>query len=292
MSSLILSNTKQNIKRGGWKSAFLIFIMTITFLILGVLLLVMYTSREFADYFAQLPEVIGFFDDNATEEQILQVKNELESYDYVIEVNYVSKEQAMSDFLEANKDNQEVIEAVTTNVFPAHLNVKTKNLNYIDDVKNYFENNDLVIEVQAFEGALDTLKKIVLGIQLTGITLLVIFSISTVLIIFLVIGLTVYSRKDEIIVMKLVGATDWFVRAPYLLQSVIFSIIAVFISALILIPLVYYYYDDVIYAISGNFNVIEINIETLMYGLAIEIVFGLLLALIGSYMATRKYIRY
>ena len=287
-----MTTTKQNIKRGGWKSIFLVLIMTITYTILGLLLIMMFTSRNFADYFAQLPEVIGFFSDDATEEQILQVKNELENNDYVVEVHYVSKEQAMQDFLETNKDNKEVIEAVTTNVFPAHLNVKTQSLDYVDDVKTYFENNDLIIEVQAFEGALETLKKIVLGIQIIGVSLLAIFTFSTILIIFLVIGLTVYSRKDEIIIMKLVGASNRFVRVPYMLQSMLFSVIAVVLSAVILIPLLYYYYDDVIYSISGSFNTITLDLETLMYGFAIELAFGLLIALFGSYLATRKYIKY
>ena len=292
MSNLIVSTTMQNIKRSGWNAVFLILVMVVTYTILGLSLLMMYTSKGFSDYFAQLPEVVGFFSDDASEEDILKVKNDLESKDYVIEVTYVSKEQAMKDFLETNKDNKDVIEAVTTNVFPAHLNVKTKNLDYIDDVKSYLENNDLIIEVQAFEGSLNTLKKIVIGIQIVGFTLTAIFSLSTALIIFLTIGLSVYSRKDEIIVMKLVGATNWFVRAPYLLQSALFALIAVAISSMILIFPIYYYYDDVIYAISGNFNALTINIETLSYGFVIELIFCLLLALFGSFLATRKYIKY
>ena len=292
MSNLIFSTTMQNIKRSGWNAVFLTIIMTITFIILGFSLLVMYTSKEFSDYFAQLPEVVGFFKDEATEEDILKIKNELEAKDYVVEVTYVSKEQAMQDFLETNKDNKEVIEAVTKNVFPAHLNVKTKSLDYIDDVKSFFENNDKVQEVQAFEASLDTLKKIVVGIQIIGLTLTAIFSLTTALIIFLTVGLSVYSRKDEIVIMKLVGATNWFVRAPYLLQSIIFSIIAVIISAIILLPLIYYYYNDVMYILLGNFGSITINIEDLLYGFLITLLFAIFIALFSSFLATRKYIKY
>lgn len=290
MSNYIFTETIQNIKRSGWRVFAMIFMMTVTYVILGFLLVAVYTSQELATYFAQRPEVIGFFKDEITEEDILTVKNELESFEYVAEVTYVSKEEAMENFLEDNKDKQEVIEAITVNVFPAHLNVKSKSLDSIGEVAGYFESNEKISDVLALEDVLDTIKKIVFGIQVTGGTLLVIFTISTVIIIFLAVGITVYSKKNDIIVMKLVGATNSFVRMPYVLQSLIYSIVSVLIAILIMIPLVFLYYDDAIRAIAGDIYQGSMDISVFLIIVGLLFLFGSLLSLFSSYLATRRYI--
>ncbi|PJA40342.1 hypothetical protein CO178_02360, partial [candidate division WWE3 bacterium CG_4_9_14_3_um_filter_34_6] len=116
MNNSIFHRTITNIKRSGWRAYAIVFMMTSTFLVLGVLLTVLYISQTLAGYFMQKPEVIGFFNDEVTEEQILETKRNLESMDIVAEVKYVSKEMAMQSFLQDSKDNQEIIEGVTVNV--------------------------------------------------------------------------------------------------------------------------------------------------------------------------------
>lgn len=292
MNKYIFLNTFQNIKRSGWRPYAVIFMLTVTFLILGILMAVMFTSQSIADYFIKKPEVIGFFRDDVTELEILDFKRELETLPEVAEVRYVSKEQAMKNFLESNKDNQEVIEAVTINVFPAHLNVKANSLDGIFVVSDYFKSKQEVSDVLDSEYILGTLKKIVFGIQVFGTALLVIFSISTVFIIFLTIGITVYSQKQELIVMKLVGASDGFVRMPYLLQSVIYTILAALISSLILVPLIMLKYNDLLTLLVGDLNIRKIDTETVFMGFGFMLVFGFVLSFFSSYVATKRYINY
>lgn len=286
----IIADTFQNIRRSGWRAYFVIFMMTATFVILGLLMTVLFISRSVAAYFAQKPEVIGFFKDEITEEQILEVKRDLEAKDFVAEVRYISKENAMKSFLEENKDNQEVIEAVTVNVFPAHLNVKAIDLDSIPKVADYFQNNQSISDVLASENVLSTLQKIVEGIKIFGVSLFAIFTIATIFIIFLTISITVYSHKDEIQVMKLVGATNSYVRVPYLLQSSIYGLAAVLISGIILIPLMLIKYDSTINFVFGELEVAKMGVEVLSIGIAIELIFALLLTLFSSFLATKRYI--
>ena len=99
----ILARTLTNIKRSGWRSYAIMFMMTITFFILGLLLTVIYTSSNIANFLVGNIEVIGFFRDGVSEEQILDVKRELEVYDYVSEVRYVSKEDAMASLFRSER---------------------------------------------------------------------------------------------------------------------------------------------------------------------------------------------
>lgn len=292
MSNSIISRTSLLIKRSGWRAYAVIFMMTMTFIMLGVLLTLIYTSNSISIYFTQKPEVIGFFKDDVTEEQILEVKKSLESMGFVSEVKYVSKEEAMQSFIEDAKDNREIIEGVTANVFPSHLNVKATALDKISLVSDYFKSSELISDVLASENVVSTLAKIVFGIQVFGGTLLLVFIISTIFIIFLTIGISIYSQKNEIIIMKLVGATDWYVRAPFIYQGVFYTVVSILIASLVIIPLLLTQYQTVMSIALGDLHVSSIGFSVVAIGLSVELVFGILLSTISAYFATRRYINY
>lgn len=290
MNRYIKENTIKNLKREGGRSYALVFMMTTTYLILGLLLVVIYTSQSLATYFIQKPEVIGFFKDETSEEQILQVKKDLESMNYVAEVTYISKEEAMKSFLDDNRDKKEIIEAVSVNVFPAHLNVRSQSLDKMPEIANYFRSSELIEDTKTSENIVGTLKNIIVSLQIFGFSLLGIFTLSTSFIMLLATGLTIYSRKDEIIAMKLVGADDWFVRGPYVLQSLVYSLISVVLASLILLPVLLIYYNNLMNSVLGGQSVPSLTIGIIGMGVAIKLIFGLVLAFISSYYATRRYI--
>jgi cell division transport system permease protein len=289
----LLARTFTNIKRSGWRSYAIVFMMTITFLILGVLLTVIYTSSNIAKFLIGNIEVIGFFKDGVSEEQILQVKRDVEGLDYVSSVRYVSKEEAMKSFLEENQDNPDVVASVTTNPFPAHLNVKVLTLDKSEAASSFLkEKTDLIESVDDSKDFLVALNNIVLGIQIVGLILLVVFTLSTFFVIILAIGLSIYTYRNELIIMKLVGATNWYVRAPYVMQSFIFSFISILIASLIWGPVVATQYNKVMSQVTGGMEISNITINTILLGILIEFIFGFILALFSSYLATRRYIRY
>ena len=291
MSNSLMNRTFSNIKRSGWRTYAVIFMMTVTFTILGLLLTVIYTSQNIATYLIQKPEVIGFIKEGVKEEQILELKKEFESKDYVYGVNYISKEDAMKSFLEDNKDNEEIIGSVSSNPFPAHLNIKANSLGQVPMVaKELGAKTDLIEKVDDSHEFLDTLSKIVFGIQVISLVLLLIFTISTIFVIFLTIGITVYSHKSELIVMKLVGATNWYVRLPYMMQSFIYSLVAVLISSLILGPLLLFKYNDVMKLVLGTLDVSQVDLQIIAAGVIIEMFFAAMLSFVSSYFATRRYI--
>lgn len=288
-----LARTFTNIKRSGWRSYAIIFMMTITFLILGILLTVIYTSSNIANFLVGNIEVIGFFREGISEEQILETKREVEALDYVTEAKYVSKEDAMKSFLEENQDNPDVVASVTTNPFPAHLNVKVTSLERSEEVASFLRaKGDLIEDIDDSKDFLVALRNIVFGIQIVSFTLLGVFTLSTFFVIVLAIGLTIYSQKNEIIIMKLVGATNWYVRAPYFFQGFIFAFVSVLIASIAIVPVVLLYYNSTMASIAGGMNISSVTPTTVAIGVAIEFLFAFCLAIFSSYLATRRYIRY
>ena len=280
----LLARTFLNIKRSGWRSYAVIFMMTVTFFILGVLLTVIYTSASIASFLVGNIEVIGFFKDGVSEEQILQVKRDAENLTYVTSVKYVSKEDAMKAFLEDNKENPDVVASVTSNPFPAHLNVKVADLER--------SKSDLIDSIDDSKEFLLVLRNIVLGIQAIGLILLAIFTLSTFFVVVMAIGITIYSHKNEIIIMKLVGATNWYVRSPYVMQSIVFAFISVLIASAIWVPIVLTQYNNLISSVAGDLNIAQMTPQLVLIGVGIEFAFALIIGVLSSYLATRRYIRY
>lgn len=292
MTNRLFSRAIANIKRSGWRSFMVIFMMTTTYIMLGFLLLILFFSTQLAQFFVEKPEIIGFFNDGVNEERILEIKNELDQIDYVVEVKYVSKEDALESFIEENQDNQDVLQNLSVNPFPAHLNVKVNNLDHIQAISSFFDSKEEVTDVIDSLGVVDTLRKIVVGIQAFGLILLVIFSFATFIIVFLVIGLTVYSQKDELRVMKLVGATNWYVKAPFIYLSLIYGIISSIIASLIVGLIVYFEYNNIVGALLGHLEVADITVQQILMGFGIIVLFALFLSWLSSYIATRRYISY
>ena len=289
----LLARTFLNIKRSGWRSYAVIFMMTVTFFILGVLLTVIYTSASIASFLVGNIEVIGFFKDGVSEEQILQVKRDAENLTYVTSVKYVSKEDAMKAFLEDNKENPDVVASVTSNPFPAHLNVKVADLERTEEVASLLRSkSDLIDSIDDSKEFLLVLRNIVLGIQAIGLILLAIFTLSTFFVVVMAIGITIYSHKNEIIIMKLVGATNWYVRSPYVMQSIVFAFISVLIASAIWVPIVLTQYNNLISSVAGDLNIAQMTPQLVLIGVGIEFAFALIIGVLSSYLATRRYIRY
>lgn len=289
----LLQKSFKEISRSGWRSYAVMFMMTMTYFMLAFLMIVTYTSNRLADNLAKQLEVIGFFKEEVTEEQILEVKKDIDSKDFVTDSRYVSKEEAMSTFLEENKDNADILEAVTVNVFPAHLNVKTDSLDNLSGVADIFRNNSLIEDVLIPEELKSTIQNIVTDIQIISGVLLLIFIISTAFIMFLAIGVTIYSRKDELVIMKLVGATDFYVSFPYIFQSLFYSIVSVMLAMVVVVPIMVIKFNDYIATRFGVelSSAVNIDIPVIAVGVCIEILFAFVFALLSSYFATKRYIK-
>jgi len=172
------------------------------------------------------------FKDDASEEKILDLKNDLESLGEVKNVNYISKEQALVEFQETHRDDEYIkqsIEELGDNPLFAVLNVKTNSLEQYEIVDAYLSNNDnyspIIKEVDYqdnknvinnFSSALENVRN---GIG--GLTIL--FVIISILIAFNTIRLAMYSHKIEIEIMRLVGASNWYIKLPFIIEGAIFG---------------------------------------------------------------------
>ncbi|HYV33588.1 MAG TPA: FtsX-like permease family protein, partial [Candidatus Limnocylindria bacterium] len=151
---------------------------------------------------------------------------------------------------------------------------------FIDKVN--FEDNRLIIE---------RLGKILKFIITFGLGLVIVFSVIAILVIYNTITLTIYNRKEEVEIMRLVGATNWYIRGPFLTESILYSVFSTLITAALFVPVFTKIVPKVIDYVNPQINLY--NNSVFNFGILILILFGLALVLsvVSTTMAIRKFLK-
>ena len=235
-----------------------------------------------------------FINPEATTEQEEELKQQISSIQYVNTIEYVSKEDALNDVKSWSADIGNVLGDLTVdgyNPFKASFVITLTDLTQIDEVEAQINGFENVASVQAGNKTVNTLVNIANGIRTaTGIVLVLLILIS-IFIIVNTIKLTVHARRKEISIMKYVGATNGFIRWPFMVEGIIIGII----SALISIIILGFSYDFVAEKImEGLSSTLTLNLLTfsdmLSMLLTIYIIIGIGIGAIGSAISMRKYL--
>jgi cell division transport system permease protein len=213
------------------------FIMTITLFIISIII-TLYTFTNVALDIAknQVGGVTAYFNDNIAERDINNIKAEIELMPNVKQVTYISSEEALEKFkeIERLKNRTAVLESLgefgeNEIILPASLTIVAENL---DDYTTISQNLGSDRYAQYFKSisdnkkVIDRLNSITKSIQTIGVLVVAIFIVITVVVIFNTIRLAIFNRRDEVEIMRLVGATNSYIRAPFFIESVIYAVLA------------------------------------------------------------------
>ena len=239
----------------------------------------------------------------ANEEDILNIKHSLESLPEVFLVTYVSSEEALTAFKERHANDQSILNALdelSENPLGAVLNVKARNPSQYASVAAFLQSDNaltssgisIVDKVNYFQNklAIDKLTSIIASADRLGLALTVFMAIISVLIAFNTIRLTIYITRDEISVMRLVGASTTHIQGPFVVVGVIYGVMAGLLTLLLLLPITYW-----LGSVTENFF-IGFNIFSYYLRHFLEISFivmssGILIGALSSLLAIRKYLK-
>ena len=239
----------------------------------------------------------------ASEEDILNIKHTLESLPEVSLVTYVSREESLEDFKERHANDPSILAALDelgTNPLGAVLNIKARDPSQYASVAEFLESenvlssedNTIIDRVNYFQNkvAIDRLSKIISSADKLGLILtLALISIS-MLIAFNTIRLTIYIAKDEISVMRLVGASTNYIQGPFVVVGVIYGVVAGILALLILLPLTYWAGSETENFFVG-FNIYSYYLRNIGEIMIIILGSGVLIGGVSSLLATSKYLK-
>ena len=302
-----------NFWRNGFLSFAAIVVLTLSLLAIGTLIMVGAFGRSVIAEVKNQVDINVYFSLAAPEEDILALQKNLSALPEVASTAYVSRDQALSDFQTKWKDNALIMQGLSelgSNPFPASLNVKAKDPGQYGSIASYLEsknptdasNTPLIDRVNYQENKLiiDRLSRIIPTIEETGIVIAVLFAIVAVIVVFNTIRLITFTARDELAVMKLVGASNIYVRGPLVVSGIIYGIVSGVI-ALIVMAAAAYWSDYLILRLAGvdtaaNFS-FAVNVFSDYFTQNFSQLFGIIMGTgvilggISSYIAARRYLK-
>ncbi len=229
----------KHIRRSPYQALAAISVMTLTFFVAALVFLVGYTSSVILKHFESKPQITAFLKDEV-KINIEELKEKLKATGKVASIRYISKEEALAIYKEQNKNDPLLLEMVTADILPASLEIsafEAKDLAFLD---NLLRQEEGVEEVLYQKDLVENLILWVNTIKTIGIFLFSFLAFVSVLIVLTVTGIRIALRKEEIEILKLVGASQGYIRAPFLLEGVIYGLVGGFFAWLVSVLLLLY----------------------------------------------------
>lgn len=284
----VLVNTFRNIRRAPYQALAAVMVLTLTFFVAQIFIVLVYGSQIVLQYFETRPQVTAFFTDEVSESALLELKNQLMNQDYVAEVTYVSKDEALQIYREQNQDDPLLLEMVTAEILPASLEVSATSVGHLPIIKEDLMEVSGVEEVIFNQDVIDALTKWTNGLRYSGIALVAILVIMSLLVMVIIISMKVAAKRDEISTMKLLGATPWYINGPFVFEGAIYGFLGS-LSAWLLVLILMLYTTPVLVEFLGDIPLNTLDPTFLGGLLGISILSAALLGMISGSFSSRRY---
>ncbi len=288
--------------RNGFVSLAAILIMTITLFVVAVLLIGSAALTSVLQQLTSNVDVTVYFTTNAGQDQIQQLQQSLQALPEVASVTYVSADQALSQFQARHQNDQLIMQAlqeVGGNPLGASLEIKAKDTSQYQTIAQYLSTaqqsgTDMgnaidTINYYQNQAAIQRLTQIINAARALGLGVALVLGLASLLIAFNTIRLAIYTARDEIGVMNLVGASPWFVQGPFIVAGMLYGVISGLIVLVLLYPITLYLGPGS-EAFLGSFNVFDYFVSTFPLLFLVVMGTGVGLGAISSFLAVRRYL--
>ena len=293
ISYLIGEGFKSTFKQKKMTSASII-IMCATMFIFGLFFVIGENVNSVIHQIEEQQGIQIFIKEDATETEIETLGNKIRDIDGVNAVTFVSKEDALNSMKTVLDDNQQLLDGWDEeNPFPASYFVTLTDLSLNEQVQEQIYKLENVDEIASENNTINRLQELANGIQIMTAIILALLIIISIFIISYTIKLTVHARRREISIMKYVGATNGFIRGPFIVEGIIIGVI----SAIITLIILGLSYNGVMGSIGDSVLIQDIGIGLLSFSdmfflvLAVYLGLGIGIGILGSVISMRKYLK-
>lgn len=289
-----------NFWRNRWLSLASTLVMTLTLLIISIFAVMTIVINKTTDRIKAKMDITVYFKDSATTDEISNLQQQLAGRADVQEVRYISKEEALQIWQEQQK-NQRIRELVTSseNPLPRSLAVKAVDPVYLNAVAEYLLTEDFqpIIHKISYEenkAVIDKLLAITSFIKKMGWLFSIVFIIVSVLVILNTIRLAIFTRKDEVEIMRLVGASDRFIKVPFIVEGGLYGLGACLLAMILMWSGIYFLISPLTTQYLGvevTANMKQFFLDKLALVLLLQFLVGVLVGIGCSLFSIRKYLK-
>lgn len=310
---MIITKAKRVIKAGFvnfWRNGFVslasLLVMTITLFVIGSIIFMGVLFSYTLDQIKDKVDINVYFITSAETEDVLALKKNLETLPEVAKITFVSRDEALDNFKKKHKDDEQTLQALeelSDNPLGASLNIKAKEPSQYESIARYIQEKDVLLKdgvsiidkVNYYQNdevkmAIDRFTKIIDGANRVGLALTVILVVLSVVITFNTIRLTIYISREEISVMKLVGASNRYIRGPFVVTGIMYGFVSAMATLVLFYPITFYATKA-----TGNFfmglDLFDYYIRNFSQIFVIITGSGILIGAVSSYLAVRRYLK-
>ncbi len=300
-------NTKRIIKSGFvsfWRNGFVslssVLIITLTLFSLGSIIFAGALLNSSLEEVKSKVDINVYFVPAASEDDILALKNKIESLPEVAVVDYVSREKALANFKERHANDEITLQALDElgeNPLGAILNISAKETSQYEGIAKFLDseagdNNSFIDKVNYYQNkaAIDTLTRMINGGTTIAFGITLALVIISILIALNTIRLAIYIAREEISVMRLVGASNRYIRGPFIVAGIMYGVVSAFITLVLLYPATLWV-GSITETFFSGFSVFSYYLSNFFQLFVLLMGVGILLGAISSYLAVRKYLR-
>lgn len=282
--------TKRNIRRTPFQAIAATLVMFLTFFALLTFLILALGSQATLRYFESKPQVIAFFKEGTTTQDVSAIENALMAESRVTKHKFVSKEEALQIYRERNKSDPALLELVTANILPASLEISTQSLEDLSQIAEILKREPVVSEVIVPEDVVQTLTSITSIIRMVGGATVLFLLIFATLVIVMIIGFKIRLKRGEIEIMRLLGASSSFIRNPFILEGMFYGISGA-LAAWILSYALLWYFTPFLKGYLGEVQLLPVNPVFMLTLLVTSLFMACFIGGLGSLFAVRRYLK-
>lgn len=296
----VMARVRTHMRRSPYQALAAILTMFLTFLVSGVFFLATVASVEILRYFEGKPQITVFFQEKAGEKEATELKKTLEGTGKVASTRFVSKEEALAIYREQNKDDPLLLEMVSAEILPASLEVSATDPKHLKELVSIIQGRGGVDEVVYQHDVVESLLTWTNATRLIGGALASLLAVDSLLIIMTVIAMKIALKREEIDILKLVGASPWYIRWPFVLEGGLYGVLGAFLAGGVIAGILVWLRPFLL-SFLGSIPTIHsllssptsaVFVGSLSGFVAGLVVLGFLLGGLGSLVATARYVKY
>ena len=291
---------------GFWRSAYVslasIFVITITLFVIGSSMLLDQILATSLQLVQQRVDINVYFEPNAPQEEIDALKKSVEALPEVEKVTYTSREDALAKYREKHQNNEIALQALAEldeNPLGADIAIQAKETSQYEGIARFIEEQreqsnaqTPIIDNVTYNNnkkSIDNLTLIINVIERVSFIVLIVLILAAVLITFNTIRLAIYTAREEIAIMRLVGASNMFIRGPFMVQGVMYGLFGGIFSLIIIYPILTWLGPKTETFL--EFNLLNYFISNFSYIFLVLVGIGVVLGLVSSILAVARYLR-
>lgn len=293
----ILRSGVLSFQRNSWLTTASILVMTLVLTLVGGLLFLHTVTSTVLANLSDKIDISVYIKPGTPENEILKMKKDLLALSEVKDINYISQDDALTEFKATHQGNALILDSLDeldTNPLQSSLNIKAKETGQFEKISTYLseKNYSFVDKINFFENRaiIDRLAAITEGVRSGGILLAMFLAVIAMIIAFNTIRIAIYSNREEVQIMKLVGASHWYIRGPFIVEGVLQGVVSSLITLAVLFPIAAFLSPRLGNLISG-FDLLQYFKDNVFFLFAILLSVGVILGITSSMIAIRRYLK-